>query len=212
MLGTGSNAATAGSVRGGVYGISQSCSNSVFNVGVLGFGGDAGKGIGVVGSGTHIGVFGSVLNASTAAIHGRSLGGTGQAAAFEGIVNIFGDLVVSETITCYENIYAYLNIVAYSNSDARLKHNIKTIQSPLEVLNSLSGYTYDWNKDYLAKNIEHVKTGLFKESDSGLIAQEVLKVMPEAVFQRKDGTLAVNYEKLIPYLLEAIKELDRRTK
>lgn len=39
----------------------------------------------------------------------------------------------------------------------------------------------------------------------------MLAQLPEAVATRQDGTLAVNYEKLIPLLIEAILELDRRT-
>ena len=46
-----------------------------------------------------------------------------------------------------------------------------------------------------------------KKSDVGIIAQEVQKVLPEAVGERADGTLGVRYELLVPLLVESIKEL-----
>ena len=46
-----------------------------------------------------------------------------------------------------------------------------------------------------------------KKSDVGIIAQEVQKVLPEAVGEREDGTLGVRYELLVPLLVESIKEL-----
>ena len=43
--------------------------------------------------------------------------------------------------------------------------------------------------------------------DVGVLAQEVETVLPEAVMTRPDGTMAVDYEKIVPLLIEAIKEL-----
>ena len=42
--------------------------------------------------------------------------------------------------------------------------------------------------------------------DVGLIAQEVEKVLPEIVITREDGIKAIQYEKVVPLLVEAIKE------
>jgi hypothetical protein len=47
---------------------------------------------------------------------------------------------------------------------------------------------------------------------TGLIAQEVLEVLPEVVKQREDGYLALDYSKMIGLLVEAIKELDQKIK
>ena len=44
-------------------------------------------------------------------------------------------------------------------------------------------------------------------TDVGVIAQEVLEVLPEAVTTRDNGYLAVDYQKLIPLMIEAIKDL-----
>ena len=63
----------------------------------------------------------------------------------------------------------------------------------------ISGNTYDWVQ------------GSGKEgSDVGVIAQEILEVLPEAVTTRETGYLAVRYEKIIPLLIEAIKDLSAK--
>ena len=59
--------------------------------------------------------------------------------------------------------------------------------------------TYTWNAD-------SGKEG----NDVGVIAQEVLEVLPEAVTSRPNGYLAVDYHKIVPLLIEAIKELSAK--
>ena len=88
------------------------------------------------------------------------------------------------------------DVTAFASSDERLKDNIHIIPNALEKVKKLSGVTFEWN------NLSD-KTG----SDVGVIAQEVEKVLPEVVTTRDDGYKAVRYEKLIPLLIEAIKEL-----
>ena len=91
------------------------------------------------------------------------------------------------------------DITAFSTSDERLKDNITPIDDPLAKVLSISGNTFDWND-------KSDKEG----SDVGVIAQEILKVLPEAVTTRDNGYLAVRYEKLVPLLIEAIKELSAK--
>ena len=87
------------------------------------------------------------------------------------------------------------DVTAYATSDQRLKDNITPIPNALEKVLSISGNTFDWNE-------KSEKEG----SDVGIIAQEILEVLPEVVTTRDDGYLAVRYEKLVPLLIEAIKE------
>jgi hypothetical protein len=93
------------------------------------------------------------------------------------------------------------NVTAYNSSDKRLKENITPIENPIDKLLKLSGNTFKWTADYYATQDQ----SLFKEFDVGVIAQEVQEVLPEAVNERDNGILAVDYQKLIPLLIECIK-------
>jgi len=88
------------------------------------------------------------------------------------------------------------DITAFYSSDSRLKDNITKISDPLDKVLSISGNTFDWND-------KSNKEG----HDVGLIAQEIEKVLPEAVTTRDNGYLAVDYQKVVPLLVEAVKEL-----
>ena len=81
--------------------------------------------------------------------------------------------------------------------DRRLKDNIVPIPNALDKVVSISGNTFDWNDSSNKKG-----------SDTGVIAQEVEELeLPGVTTIRDDGTHAVRYEKLVPLLIEAIKEL-----
>lgn len=96
-------------------------------------------------------------------------------------------------------IRATNDVVAFYSSDKRLKNNIKTIESPLEKLDKINGVEFDWiPKEGIHENEGH---------DVGVIAQEVEKVIPEIVQTRDNGYKAVKYEKIVPLLIESIKEL-----
>ena len=91
------------------------------------------------------------------------------------------------------------DITAFYTSDQRLKNNITQIDNPLSKILSISGNTYTWNE-------KSGKSG----NDVGVIAQEVIEVLPEAVTTRDNGYLAVDYHKIVPLLVEAIKELSTK--
>ena len=101
------------------------------------------------------------------------------------------------------SISATGDIVAYSTSDIRFKENIIPITAALLKLENISGNTYDWKNEF-----EYIHG--FKGNDVGVIAQEIQKVLPEAVRERENGYLGVNYEKIIPLLIESIKELSAK--
>jgi hypothetical protein len=103
-------------------------------------------------------------------------------------------------------------------SDKRLKKNIKILSNPLDKLKVLSGFTYDWSLD------KCYEAG-FKPNDEkqiGVFAQDVQSVIPEAVklapfdlddngnSKSGDNYLTVQYEKIVPLLIESIKEQQKQ--
>lgn len=87
-------------------------------------------------------------------------------------------------------------------SDERFKKNITAIASPLEKLLQLNGVEYEMRTESFPQN--HFTPG----RQIGLIAQNVEKVIPEAVSE-KDGYKGVDYARLVPLLIESIKELKK---
>nr|WKN36507.1 tail fiber domain-containing protein [Tunicatimonas sp. TK19036] len=81
-----------------------------------------------------------------------------------------------------------------SPSDIRLKENIQELHYSPQNLNQLQAYHYTWKENQFGN-----------KPQIGLIAQEVEKVYPELVQTRSDGYKGVNYEGLIPVLVEAAK-------
>jgi len=124
-----------------------------------------------------------------------------------GGVNITGSLYVSGSygaglgaISASGDIVADGDVVAYHSSDERLKDNIQVIKGSLDKIDGIRGVEFDWNDK---------SPGWAKERghDVGVIAQEVQKVVPEIVVERKNGYLGVDYKRLVPLLIESVKEL-----
>ena len=84
-----------------------------------------------------------------------------------------------------------------TTSDARKKGSIVKITDYETILSSVNGVRFQWNE-----------TGI---DDVGVIAQDLLEVLPEAVLETQDG-YKVAYHKLIPVLIEAVKSLDKRVR
>ena len=106
-------------------------------------------------------------------------------------------------------IRATNEITAYYSSDARLKENVRAIDSPIEKIEKLRGVYFDWTAEVIEKR--GGEDGYFvRKEDVGVIAQEVEAILPEVVAERNDGYLAVKYEKLVPLLIEAIKEQQKQ--
>jgi hypothetical protein len=103
-------------------------------------------------------------------------------------------------------IRATNDVTAFYSSDISLKENIINIPNPLEAIKKLNGVLFDWKKSYMDKR--GGEDGYFvRKKDVGVIAQEVEKVLPEAVAQRPDGIKAVKYDRLTCLLIEAVKVL-----
>lgn len=104
------------------------------------------------------------------------------------------------------------NITAYS-SDSRLKDFKGKIDNPLDKIEKLNGYYYEWNDT--AKSID---PDVFKEGlEVGVNAQEVEAVLPEVITEAPIVEIhkldtdykTVYYDKIVPLLIEGIKELKK---
>ena len=126
--------------------------------------------------------------------------------------NAYLDLVVNggvrARVEADGDLHADGDVIAYSTtiSDERLKENIVGIDGALDKVAQLNGYTFTYKSD--------------GKVSAGVIAQEVEKVLPEAVSEKElplkmnDGQeyKVVNYDALHGLLIEAIKELSDRVK
>jgi len=89
------------------------------------------------------------------------------------------------------------------SSDKRYKKNVKTIDSALDKINALNGVTYNFNQK-VVNDIDFAK--LKQGNHLGFIAQDLEEVFPELVQKDEAGYHSVNYDGLIPVLVEAVKE------
>jgi len=109
------------------------------------------------------------------------------------------------------------DITAFA-SDKRLKTNIEIIESPIDKINKLSGFTYNWDKEKCEK------AGFIPKDEEqiGVFAQDVQSVIPQAVkpapfdtdgdgnSKSGDNYLTVQYEKIVPLLIECIKDQQKQ--
>jgi len=103
-------------------------------------------------------------------------------------------------------IRATNNITAYYSSDKKFKENVVDIPNALDAVDAIGGKLFDWTDAYLEAH--GGEDGYFNQKqDFGVIAQDVQSVFPRAVRTRPDGSLAVDYEKLVALSFAAIKEL-----
>jgi hypothetical protein len=113
---------------------------------------------------------------------------------------VWGNVQVG-SVTVNGDINATGDITGFYLSDERLKTNLQPIDDALTKVSMLNGVTFDWNAT--ARESKPNRT----RREAGIIAQQVEKVLPEVIETRLDGYKAVDYEKLVPLLIEAIKEL-----
>ena len=126
-----------------------------------------------------------------------TLPAAGTGVSVSGATVSIGQAVATSSTVQFALIRSTGDVVAYYSSDERLKDNVKPIENALEKLQKIRGVEFDWND----------KQDVYQGHDTGVIAQEVQKVLPEVVTEREDGYLAVKYEKMIGLLVESIKDL-----
>jgi hypothetical protein len=115
-------------------------------------------------------------------------------------INYVGNVGIGglASATATTKLYVHGDILATgdvtASSDRRLKTDIKRIENALDKVCSLGGYTYVMND----------------KPSSGLIAQEVLEVLPEVVHGSEETNYSLAYGNIVGLLVEAIKELKEK--
>ena len=134
----------------------------------------------------------------------------------------FGSLGIGTAASGTSGQIRATNEITAFFSDERLKENIETIEGALNKVMSLRGVTY--NSNQLAESFGYAN----KDKQVGVLAGDVQKVLPEAVKPAPFDIIRINenteisrsgenyktvqYEKLVPLLIEAIKELNNEIK
>lgn len=109
------------------------------------------------------------------------------------------------TITPTVRLHVNGDIIANSiagSSDSRFKTNVRPVMNALDKVKALQGVYFNWNQEaFPARDFPN-------QNAIGFIAQEVEKVLPEVVQTEKtaEGYKAVQYDKVVALLVEAIKE------
>ena len=132
-------------------------------------------------------------NAKVAQSNSFVIGGTGANAVNVGI----GTSSPTERLDVQGNIKATGTITP---SDIRFKKDIEPLQNSLQKISMLNGVSYNW------KINEFPNRGFDNTQQLGFIAQDIEKIFPQIVHTGSDGYKGVDYVKLIPVLVEAMKE------
>ena len=127
------------------------------------------------------------VSSSTGALVVAGGVGIGKKLYVAGSASFASAMQVNDTITGTDFIIP---------SDRRFKTEITHIPNALDKIKQISGCTYN----------------VGDKPSAGVIAQEILKVLPETVHTRDDGYYAVSYHGLIGLLIEAVKELSEKVK
>lgn len=114
------------------------------------------------------------------------------------------------TTTPGERLHVVGNICATGTigacSDERFKENVASLRDALATLAKLRGVSFDWKRnEFPDRDFSH-------QHQLGFIAQELADVLPEVVSEGSDGYYSVDYGRLTPVLVEAVKELDAQNR
>ena len=114
-----------------------------------------------------------------------------------------GAIVVTGGVGISGALHVGGDITAFSASDISLKENLVAIPNALDKVGIITGYTFKWKADgpYVEKN---------GKEDTGIIAQQIQTLgLPGTTSIRDAGIIGVSYKKLVPLLIEALKELKK---
>lgn len=189
----------------GIYGLSYSSSPITYGrtYGVYGMAGNAT-------SGYNYGVYGYLFGSNNgAAIFGTSSGDISIAGKYAGYFR--GDVYITGLMST--------NTLTVRSSDEKFKTNIVTINSveAYDRINHLRPTTYFLRQQEVISADSAKVTYLYDENSEvfkkrkyGFIAQELQEVFPDLVYTLQDGTLGIDYTGLIPVIIQALQEQQRK--
>ncbi len=142
----------------------------------------------------------------------------GSAAAVANAGNVVLKIAMAGTSTATNNIIEFQNnagsqigrmnndgnmyaVSFVTTSDVKYKTNIEKLNSSLDKINQIEGYSYNWKNDFVGYN---------NKLQYGVIAQQLEDVGLGHLVENTENSKAVNYIGLIPLLIEAIKELSKK--
>jgi len=123
------------------------------------------------------------------------------------LTEVFGDLIAKAKGDANGKISAENDIVAFA-SDKRLKENIIEISNPLDKIKQIRGIYYDWKENVKEKGFHPNR----KKNEIGMIAQEVEKIIPQAIEPApfNNDYKTIKYDRIIPLLVECIKDQQKQ--
>ena len=113
--------------------------------------------------------------------------------------DVLSGLVITNDMSVRDEVIVKEDIIAFStftSSDIKLKKNIKNIENGLEVINKLHPVEFTWKKN--------------NKKSVGFIAQELEEVLPNLVKTDKNNIKSIKQDKLIPYIVDSIKNISNR--
>jgi hypothetical protein len=173
-------------------------SNGINNVGVHG------QSTFSLNTGNEIGVLGDLLNLNSASGNAGVAGyvcTSGSPIPMGVNTGVYGNNCGNTSYwAAYFEGPSYTTLGYWSPSDRHFKKDINKLENVTAKIKNLYAYTFFYNTtDYKNKNFDENK-------HFGFIAQELKEIFPEMVKEDSKGNLAVEYDAMIPVLLQAIKE------
>jgi len=144
---------------------------------------------------------GGIENVRVSSARNVGIGTAGVAASEK--LEVCGNVKVDGAINASGNVNAVAGVTC--SSDLRYKKDINPLSDALNNVLKLRGVNYYWKKEAFPEKY------FTTDKQTGVIAQELEKVYPELVFTDKNGYKSVDYSRLTPILIEAVKELNLAT-
>eukprot|EP01038_Epipyxis_sp_PR26KG_P008276 gene8276-11204_t len=145
---------------------------------------------------------------------------SGPNAVERGLTSVLDSGVIITNNLIADFLYVESLVTTTTPSDRRLKTNIVTLAEPLSMVSNLKGVYYNWKNErnkLSDANPDDITTA--KKRHVGVIAQDVNKVLPEAIYNTsittsqglKEERMSVRYTDIIPVIVEALHEIERKS-